>query len=142
MRTRAGVLLAFAAATGCVSRPPPTAAAVRLARNPPATVEGRVLDTSGRPVAGIRVQAIPRAADVPWSAAAPTDGQGRFRLWVAAPAEYAFLLSFEGISVVTPDPADPSRVKVAVAPGDLRGGTELTFLRERWREIAPETFKE
>lgn len=118
--------LAFCAA--CTAPPPPTAAARRLAHNARATVEGRVTDTDGKPVAGVRVQAVP-GDDILWSPPETTDESGRFCLTVDAPAEYAFLI-FEGSeAVITPSPRDPARVRVFVEPGQAKDGVELTLLR-------------
>jgi protocatechuate 3,4-dioxygenase beta subunit len=106
-----------------------------LAANARATVEGRVMDRQGRPVAAIRVQALPRGKDAGWSAPAVTDSNGRFRLSLIAPAEYGFLLSWQGRTVVTFDKDDPARLNVAVKPGGIRGGIELLFLREEWKKL-------
>lgn len=135
----AAVLLFAVAAISCVSAPPPTAGAVRLTRNPRAWVEGRVLDVEGRPVAGIRVEALPRGADILWSAGCTTDQDGRFRLELFAPADYGFVLSKDGITVVTADPRDPAHEHVAVTPGERRGGVELRFLGSVRRKILSET---
>src|SRR5215470_12104495 len=75
-------------------------AAKRIAQNPPATIVGRVTDPDGKPVAGVGVRGIPRGEDIPWWAPAMTDCDGRFRLKVAAPAAYGFLLSWRGVSVM------------------------------------------
>jgi hypothetical protein len=136
LRTLPRALLLLAAAR-CASAPPPTPGALRIARNPRAVVEGRVRDTGGRPVAGMGVEALPHSVDVPRVAKAVTDSEGRFRLTLFAPAEYGFLLSSGGISVVTSDPRDPSRVTVAVEPGENKSGIELSFLEEEWRRIEP-----
>lgn len=123
----AAFFLACAAAVGCTGPPPPTKAARLLAKNPKATVSGRVVDEEGRPVAGVRVQAIP-GGDSLWDPPGTTDAQGRFRLTLDAPAEYAFLV-FEGdVAVVTPLPKDPARVRVALSPGEEKDGVELTLL--------------
>ena len=108
----------------------------RVAANPPAIVEGRVRDTEGHPVAGIGVRGIPAGKDVPWSPVAETDCDGRFRLTLAAPATYSFALLWRGTSVITPDPRDPSRRSVTVAPATATAGVELVFLAEGWRDAA------
>ena len=99
----------------------------QLFANPRAVVEGRVLDRSGRPVVGVAVTAIPRGRDIEWSPAATTDADGKFTLTLYAPADYAFFISRDGRTVITPDPDDPLRVVVSVQPGQRRTGVELTF---------------
>ena len=132
----AALWTAFVLMTACVSRPAPTPAARRIAANPPAVLEGRLRDSSGSPVEGMGVRAIPRGRDVPWSRGAITDAEGRFRLTVVAPGDYGFLRSRGGVSVVTPAREDPARLDVRVSPGEQRTGIELTFLREAWEELA------
>jgi hypothetical protein len=101
-------------------------------------VEGRVIDPQGRPVAGIRVEGVPRGKEVPWSPPAWTDSEGRFALALFAPAEYGFVLREGKNTVVTEDPRDPSRMHLLVTSGERRGGVELLFLREQWkRALAP-----
>jgi carboxypeptidase family protein len=123
-------LFAAAFASACVSAPPPTVGMRETASNPPARVEGRVTDTDGRPVAGLFVEGIPRGKEIPWSPGARTDADGRFTLSLAAPGTYGFVLTEGDRTVVTDDPRDPSRVLVALKPGDHRAGIELVFLRE------------
>jgi len=106
-----------------------------LASNARATIEGRVTDRRGRPVAAIGVQALPRGDTVGWSSPAATDAQGRFRLSVIAPAEYGFLLSWRGRVVITPEKDDPARQSISVSPGDRRTAVELIFLRETWETL-------
>jgi hypothetical protein len=93
------------------------------------------MDRQGRPVAAIRVQALPRGKDAGWSPSTVTDSEGRFRLSLIAPAEYGFLLSWQGRTVVTLDKDDPARFNVAVSPGEIRGRIELLFLREEWEKL-------
>jgi hypothetical protein len=137
---RACVLLAAAAClAACATPPRPTAQARRIAANPRAVVEGRVRDVSGHPVAGIGVRGIPWGRDIPWSPAAETDAAGRFRLSLAAPGSYGFLLVRDGRTVITPDDRDPSRLSIAVEPGQRRDGVELVFLASEWeRAMEPE----
>jgi hypothetical protein len=136
-RARRLVLGAAAiAATACATAPKPTAASLRLAANPPAIVEGRVTDPAGRPVAAIAVCGIPRGEDIPWSAPAVTGCDGRFRLSVAAPAAYGFLLFWKGTAVMTPRPEDPALVAVTVAPGVRVEGVALVFDGPAWRPAA------
>jgi hypothetical protein len=125
--------LAFAA-WSCAAAPAPTAASVAIRKNPRATIEGRVVDPAGVPVAGISVYGLPHSRDIPWPPPAVTDSGGRFHLVVFAPAEYAFLLRSEGRSVVTPLPEDPARLAIRVEPGQRREGVELVFLREAWKD--------
>ncbi len=120
----------------CATPPRPTEGARKLSENEPAIVEGRVMDRAGRPVAGIRVQALPRGKDIKWSKPATTDSQGRFRLSLFAPAAYGFVLSWRGITVITPEAEDPARLQITVQPGEHREGVELLFLREAWEKIA------
>ncbi len=134
-RRAAPVLSCGLFAAACAMPPRPAPETLVLAGNARATVEGRVTDREGRPVAAIRVQALPRGQDAGWSAPAVTDSDGRFRLTVVAPAEYGFLLSWNGRTVVTPDRDDPARLKIAVKPGENRGGIELLFLREEWERF-------
>lgn len=119
----------------CVSAPPPTAAARRLAENPRATVEGRVTDGDGNPVSGVRVQAVPGGRDVLWAAPAPTDAEGRFRLALDAPAQYVFIIFEDSVAVVTPSPLDPAAVRVFLQPGEKKTGVELTLLRQERERI-------
>ena len=93
-------------------------------------------DTDGHPVAGIGVRGIPAAKDVPWSPVVATGCDGRFRLALAAPATYSFVLLWRGTGVITPDPRDPSRASVTVAPDTTAAGVELIFLAEAWRDAA------
>jgi hypothetical protein len=116
----------------CAAPPKPTPAAQQLFRNARAVVEGRVVDRAGRPAAGLGVTAIPRGRDIEWSPAATTDSDGHFVLTLYAPAEYAFVLSRGGRSVITADPDDPCHVLVTVQPGDHRTGLELRFLEGAW----------
>ena len=124
-------LLAFA----CATPPRPAPETVALAAHARAIVEGRVTDREGHPVAAIGVQGLPRGKDAGWSAAAITDSEGRFRLSLVAPAEYGFLLSWRGRSVITQEDADPARLRIAVLPGQRREGIELLFLRESWEKL-------
>lgn len=128
------VIVSFAFA--CASPPKATPAARRLFSNGRAVVEGRVVDRAGRPVSGIGVAAIPRGRDIEWSPAATTDSDGFFKLTLFAPAEYAFLLSRAGKTVITEEPDDPSRTVVAVGPGDRRTGLQLHFLESQWKAAA------
>ena len=134
-----GLLLLVIAALGtaCAAAPKPTAASREIRKNPPALVEGRVLDATGRPVAGIAVRGIPWSKDVPWSPPATTGCDGRFRLSLPAPASYGFLLLWRGISVITPSPDDPSRITIRLSPGQSRDGVELAFLGPEWKEAVP-----
>jgi hypothetical protein len=139
MRRSPAVLLLLLAAA-CASPPPPTAAAKRIARNPKAVVEGRVTDEDGRAVAGVLVQAIPGGRDIQWADAAPTDASGHFRLSLDAPADYAFMIFDGPVAVVTSSPRDPARVRVALQPGEIRKGIELTYLSsERKQAATPST---
>ena len=109
-----------------------------MEKNPKATVSGVVVDSeTGEPVAGVEVFGLPMGKDVPWEPGATTDSLGRFTLRLAAPAEHAFLLRYRGISVVTPDPADPAYVDIVTAPGGRIDGIRLKFLRGRFEESVP-----
>lgn len=132
---RPAVLLAALFAFACATPPRPAPETLALAANARATVEGRVTDRQGRPVAAIGVRGLPRGKDAGWSAAAVTDSEGRFRLSLVAPARYGFLLSWQGRTVITPEKDDPSRMNVAVSPGENRGGIQLVFLREEWEKL-------
>lgn len=120
--------------SACATPPKPTAAAQRIAKYPPATIEGRVTDPEGRPVAGVGVRGIPRGEDIPWWPEATTGCDGRFSLKVAAPAAYGFLLSWKGVAVMTAAPDDPAQTAVAVAPGVTIGGVALVFDAAAWRK--------
>jgi hypothetical protein len=120
----------------CATRPSPTREAVRRSVNPPAIVEGRVVDPHGAAIAGISVKGLPRDKDLGWSPASVTDGGGRFRLELVAPGEYGFLLSWNGVAVVTPREDDPSRILVKVGPGERRGGVTIVFRRDEWERRA------
>jgi hypothetical protein len=122
----------------CSSAPKVTDATKRVAANPRAIVTGVVRDEDGRPVAGVGVRGIPRGKDVPWAAPATTDCDGRFRLRLPAPAGYAFQFLWNGRSVATDDPADPSRVDINLQPGEERSGLDLTLVRARWEAAAGE----
>lgn len=134
-RRAAPALLLGLLSLACATPPRASPASLALEGNVRATIEGRVLDRQGRAVAAIRVQALPRGKDVGWSAPAVTDPEGRFRLSVVAPAEYGFLLTWRGRTVVTPDEDDPARLRIAVSPGASRDGIRLLFLREEWEKI-------
>ena len=129
-------LAALATLSRCAAAPKVTAATKRISANPRAVVAGRVRDEDGRPVAGIGVRGIPRGADIPWSPAAPTACDGTFRLTLAAPGDYGFLLTWNGEAVVTADPRDPALLQLSVAPGQTVEGIELTFLGDQWRAIS------
>jgi hypothetical protein len=120
----------------CATAPKQTAASRRVAANPRAIVEGRVRNADGKPVAGIGVRGIPGGKDVPWGSVAVTGCDGSFRLTLPAPASYTFLLLWHGTAVITPDPQDPSRTSVSVAPGAVVRGVDLVFLAPQWREAA------
>ena len=130
--TRAIVWIALVLASRCATRPRATPEAIRRAGTPPAIVEGRVLDREGRPAAGVTVWGLPREKDVGWSLPSVTDAAGRFRLTLVAPGEYGFLVSWKGITVVTPRKDDPSRVLVSLSPRENRTGIELVFRRDEW----------
>jgi hypothetical protein len=100
--------------------------------NPRAVVEGRVVDAQGSAVSGVSVRGLPREKEVAWTAPSVTDAHGRFRVELIAPGEYGFVLSWKGITVVTPFEDDPSRVLLRLAPGERRSGIELMFRREEW----------
>lgn len=117
---------------GCATRPQPTPETVRRSANPRAIVEGRVVDPRGAPVAGVSVRGLPREKEVAWTAPSVTDDQGRFRVELVAPGQYGFVLSWKGITIVTPFEDDPSRVLLRLAPGERRSGIELLFRREEW----------
>jgi hypothetical protein len=129
---RAGLLLLSLVLAGCATAPGPTAASLALQTNPQATVEGRVVDSGDRPVAGIRVYGLPHGKDIPWSRPAVTDADGRFRLLLYAPAKYGFFLRWNGRTVMTPARDDPARVLIAVQPGKRLENIELTFRPEAW----------
>ena len=125
----------------CASPPKPRPSFQRIASNPPAVVEGRVVDPDGRPAAGVGVRGIPRGEDIPWTAPAKTDCDGRFRISLAAPAAYGFLLSWRGVSVMTPAADDPALIGVPVEPGGHVDGVVLIFDAAAWRraiDSAPE----
>jgi len=130
--TRGAAAALVLAAGACVSAPRPTDEAIRRSANPPADVEGRVVDPEGRPVSGVAVWGLPRDKDLGWSKPAVTDAAGRFRLTLVAPGSYGFLLSWKGITIVTPRADDPSRALVSIGPGDRKSGVVLVFRREDW----------
>ena len=130
--TRGAAAALVLAAGACVSAPRPTDEAIRRSANPPADVEGRVVDPEGRPVSGVAVWGLPRDKDLGWSNPAVTDAAGRFRLTLVAPGSYGFLLSWKGITIVTPRADDPSRALVSIGPGDRKSGVVLVFRREDW----------
>jgi hypothetical protein len=135
---RTAALLTFTAllAAGCASAPRPTARSRELRANPPAIVEGVVTDTEGRPVAGIGVRGVPRGKDIPWYPPATTAADGAFRLRLAAPGSYGFLLVWKDESVITPDPRDPALLEIELVPGETRRGVRLLFLRSEWERDA------
>jgi hypothetical protein len=127
-------LLAFGI-DACAAAPKPTAEMLRVEAQPRATVEGRVTDAEGRPVAGISVRGIPRGRDIPWLPWTVTGCDGSYRLTLAAPAHYAFQVLWRGRSVITEDPRDPARVEVGLLPGERRTGVDLVFLPALWRPV-------
>lgn len=130
--TEAAALALALAAGACVSAPRPTDEAIRRSANPAAVVEGRVSDPEGRPVPGVAVWGLPRDKDLGWSNPSVTDASGRFQLTLVAPGSYGFLLSWKGITIVTPRADDPSRTLVEVRPGDRKSGVALVFRRQDW----------
>ena len=129
------LLAAALLCAACASAPKPTRASLRIRANAPAVVEGRVRDAEGRPAAGVSVRGIPRGADIPWSPWTTTACDGTFRLSLAAPGGYAFLLGWNGVAVITEDPRDPARTEIMVRPGETASGVELLFLGPEWRPI-------
>ncbi len=130
--------LAVAGMTACATAPRPRAGLLATDKNPKAVVSGIVVDSeTGRPVAGIEVFGLPRGGDVPWGPPATTDSEGRFTLRLGAPGDYSFLLRFQGISILTPQSADPGYVDVATAPGGRIEGVRLTFLRGEFEKSVP-----
>lgn len=130
--------LAFHAA--CATAPKSTAASQKIRANAPAVVEGSVRDVGGRPAAGLRVRGIPRGADIPWSPWTTTGCDGSFRLALAAPGTYGFLLAWNETALITPSAEDPALLQIAVEPGENVRGVELVFLGLEWRrftEAAP-----
>jgi hypothetical protein len=125
--------LAFHAA--CATAPKPTAGSQKIRANAPAVVEGRVHDLKGRPAAGLRVRGIPRGADIPWTPWTTTGCDGSFRLSLAAPGSYGFLLAWNETALITPSAEDPARLQVAVEPGEIVRGVELVFLGSEWRRL-------
>ena len=133
-RSAGAAVIATLLIAGCVTPPRPTAEAVRRSANAPAVVEGIVRDAAGIPVVGITVRGLPREKDLAWSPATVTDREGRFRLVLAAPGEYGFLVSSGGITVVTPREDDPSRVIVSLRPGERRTGIVLLARLEEFEK--------
>jgi hypothetical protein len=128
-------LLCALLSTACATPPRPAPESLALSANARATVEGRVIDRQGRPVAAIEVRGLPRGKDAGWSPPAVTDSEGRFRLSLIAPAEYGFLLCWNGRTVITPEASDPARLRIAVLPGQRRDGIEILFLRDAWEQL-------
>lgn len=128
-------IAAFALATACATPPKPTAMSRKIRANAPAAVEGRVRDAGGRPAAGLRVRGIPRGADTPWSPWTTTGCDGTFRLSLAAPGSYGFLLAWKETALITPSPEDPAAVEVWVEPGETVRGVELVFLGSEWNRL-------
>ena len=131
------ILATASGAMRCATAPKVTAATKRISANPKAIVEGRVRDEDGRPVAGIGVRGIPRGADIPWSPPVPTSCDGSFRLSLAAPGDYGFLLSWKDEAIVTADPRDPALLEISVEPAQTVSGIELVYLGDQWRAISP-----
>jgi len=124
-----------AAAVACATAPRPTPESLRIGANTPAIVEGHVRDRDGRPVAGITVSGIPLGRDIPWFPPATTQCDGSFRLRLAAPGSYSFLLGWKGIAVMTPAPEDPGRLLIDLTPGEKRADIDLEFLAAEWRRV-------
>jgi hypothetical protein len=139
MDLRTGIAVLLVVGTSCATPPAPTAAALRVEKNPRAIIEGRVLDAHGGPVGGVAVRAMPRSADIPWAEWGQTDAEGRFQLVVYAPGSYWFVLRSGATTVVTPDPRDPGRLIVDVKPGEVRKGVDLLFLEDAWRRVSEES---
>jgi hypothetical protein len=132
------LLAALLGALACATAPGPSAGLVAIEKNPKATVSGIVVDSeTGAPVEGIEVIGLPRGKDFPWEPAATTDSGGRFTLRLAAPAEYSFLLRYRGISILTPDAADPAYVDVVTVSGARVDGVRLKFLRRFFETSVP-----
>jgi hypothetical protein len=130
-----GWLAGLLVAAACASKPPIPGRA-QLVRNPRAEVSGVVLDSATQlPVAGIRVWAIPHAKAVPWPSAATTDGNGRFRLTVYAPADYSFMFETGGRTVITSRGKDASLHMIHVTPGDAIEGLRLFFFRDAFENV-------
>jgi hypothetical protein len=129
---RAGSIALIVLTSACATPPKPTKGTVERAGNPRAVVEGTVRDPEGNAVSGVSVRGLPRDKDVGWSPAVVTDDAGRFRLEVVAPGDYGFLVSWRGITVVTPRDDNPSRVDVRVLPLERLTGVTLVFRREEW----------
>ena len=119
----------------CAAAPEPTARMRKIAVNAPAVVEGRVRDVGGRPAAGLRVRAIPRGGDIPWSPWTTTGCDGSFRLSLAGPGSYGFLLAWNDTALITPSPEDPALLQVEVEPGQTVRGVELVFLGSEWKRL-------
>jgi hypothetical protein len=106
-----------------------------MQRHPKASVSGVVLDSeTGAPVAGVEVHGLPRGDGVPWENPGVTDSHGRFTLYLATPADYAFLLRWKGVTVVTGEREDPASVSVHTKAGEEIGGIVLKFARRRFEE--------
>lgn len=131
-------IAALALHAACAAAPKPTAGSLKARANAPAVVEGRVRDVGGRPAAGLRVRGIPRGDDIPWSPWTTTGCDGTFRLSLAAPGSYGFLLSWKDTALITPSPEDPALLQVAVAPGQIVRGVELVYLGLEWRRLMEE----
>jgi hypothetical protein len=131
-RTAYAAAICVLAGIACATRPRPTAGTLLRSANPRAVVEGRVRDVAGHAVAGVSVQGLPREKDLAWSPPSVTDAEGRFRLELVAPGDYGFVVSWNGVTVVTPRKDDPARVLVRVVPGERRRGIELVFHRDEW----------
>jgi len=129
------IAAAVALTVRCASAPSTTEGQRALARNPRAVLAGRLIDSSGLPIANMRVDPIPLTRDVLYSPSAWTDAEGRFELTVYAPASYTLLLCKGEICVITPDPRDVSRLSVTVYPGEREDGIELRFFPELWDDI-------
>ena len=112
---------------------------MRRSENARALVEGVVRDEAGRPVSGIQVLGLPRERDLLWSDAATTDAEGRFQLPLFAPGEYGFLLAWRGVTVITPRDDDPSRLRLALVPGEKKHEIRLTWRRAEWEKQLAES---
>src|SRR5262249_57801235 len=74
------LIVALALAVRCATAPTQTAGQAALARNARAVVSGRLVDTSGYPVANMRVDPIPMARRVTHPDPTRTDPDGPFEL--------------------------------------------------------------
>lgn len=98
---------------------------VEIALSRPATVRGRVVDASGKPVAGreVRASAGDRLENRYYDPTTSTDAEGRFELKFIRPGEQ--FIQVAPFWLLAPDAPEKSSVTATLEPGQTLEGVEL-----------------